>query len=255
MAELSVSANGLEKLFEYERGKCTGILNGIDNTTWNPETDTYIMDNFSVKDAAAGKKLNKKKLCGDFHLDIEKPLFVFIGRLVGEKAADLLPQAITDALQQLDGKMNFLILGSGDPILETHFTNMQSSFVGYYNSQIGYNETLAHQMYAGADFLLMPSRVEPCGLKQMYALRYGTMPVVRSTGGLKDTVVDFGEPNGFGICFNNASVWDVTYSIHRGVELFEDRKKFESLRKTMMQIDNSWEKSAQTYLDLYGMIK
>lgn len=106
-------------------------------------------------------------------------------------------------------------------------------------------------MYAGADFILMPSRVEPCGLNQMYALRYGTIPMVRSTGGLKDTVIDFGEPGGYGIRFNHASVWDITYSVHRAVELFEDTEKMTELRKQVMAIDNSWELSAGKYIALY----
>ena len=254
MEELKYNANGLESLFEYEKGKCTGILNGIDNAVWNPSTDTYILDNFSVKDVDAGKKLNKKKLCDDFGLDIEKPLFVFIGRLVGEKAAELLPQAINDSIYHMNGKMNFLILGSGDPGVEQQLEIMKSSLVGFYNSQIGYNEKLAHHMYAGADFLLMPSRVEPCGLNQMYALRYGTMPVVRSTGGLKDTVIDFGDAGGFGIRFNEASVGEITYAVYRATELYNDAKKITALRKKMMQIDNGWEVSAGRYIELYQSI-
>ncbi len=254
MDELRYDANGLESLFEYEKGKCTGILNGIDNLVWNPATDTYILDNFSIKDVDQGKKLNKKKLCDDFGLDIEKPLFVFIGRLVGEKSAELLPQAINDSIYHMNGKMNFLILGSGDPSVEAQLEIMKSSLTGFYNSQIGYNEKLAHQMYAGADFLLMPSKVEPCGLNQMYALRYGTMPIVRSTGGLKDTVTDIGDKDGFGIRFNNASVGDITYSIYRATELFADKKKFTLLRKKMMQIDNGWEVSAGRYIELYQSI-
>ena len=255
MEELMHNANGLEKLFEFEKGKCTGILNGIDNEVWDPKTDTYIMDNFSVEDFADGKHLNKKKLCHDFDLDIEKPLMVYIGRLVDEKAADLLPQAINDAIYQADNKMNFLILGSGDPRVEAQLEAMKSTLVGYYNSQIGYNEKLAHQMYAGADFILMPSRVEPCGLNQMYAMRYATVPVVRSTGGLKDTVIDFGEPNGFGIRFNQASVWDIVYSIHRAERLYADQEKMRSIRKEMMEIDNSWESSAEKYINLYASIQ
>jgi starch synthase len=254
MDELKMSANGLEALFEYEKGKCTGILNGIDNQVWDPATDTYILDNFSVKDVDEGKQLNKKKLCDDFGLDIKKPLFIFIGRLVGEKAAELLPQAISDAVYHINGRMNFLLLGSGDPAVEYQLEQMRSSLMGFYNSQIGYNEKLAHLMYAGADFLLMPSRVEPCGLNQMYALRYGTMPVVRSTGGLKDTVIDFGESGGFGIRFNQASVGDITYSIYRAVELYEDKKRMTQLRKRMMEIDNGWDVSAGRYIDLYRTI-
>lgn len=131
---------------------------------------------------------------------------------------------------------------------------MRSSLVGFYNSQIGYNERLAHQMYAGADFLLMPSRVEPCGLNQMYALRYGTMPVVRSTGGLRDTVTDIGDPDGFGIRFNQASVGDITYSIYRATELYGDKKKMTAVRKKMMAIDNGWEVSAGRYIELYQSV-
>jgi starch synthase len=251
MAELKYDANGLEKLFEYEQGKCIGILNGIDNVVWNTKTDTYILDNFTVKDVDAGKKLNKKKLCDDFDLDEDKPLFIYIGRLVGEKAAELLPPAINKAFETLDKKINFLILGSGNPLVEKQLEWMRSNYFGYYNSQIGYNEKLAHQMYAGADFLLMPSRVEPCGLNQMYALRYGTIPIVRSTGGLKDTVIDIGEPNGYGICFNNASVYDIVYSINRAYDLYADAEKMLAIQKQIMAIDNSWDKSAEAYLQLY----
>jgi len=107
-------------------------------------------------------------------------------------------------------------------------------------------------MYAGADFLLMPSRVEPCGLNQMYAMRYGTIPIVRNTGGLHDTVKDFGEEGGYGICFDRATVWDISYSVHRAVELYDQRERVHEIRKLMMQIDNSWERSAQVYINLYN---
>lgn len=109
-------------------------------------------------------------------------------------------------------------------------------------------------MYAGGDFLLMPSRVEPCGLNQMYAMRYGTVPVVRRTGGLKDTVKDYGEKDGYGICFNNATVEDIVYSIGRAIELFKNAKKLDEVRHTMMGINNSWETSAGKYIDLYNSI-
>ena len=251
MAELKYNANGLEKLFEYEQGKCSGILNGIDNAVWDPQTDDLVLDNFSSEDADEGKAVNKKQLCIQFGLDASKPLIIFIGRLVGEKAADLLPQAIADSLIHMEGKMNFLILGSGDPVVEAQLSVMKNNFVGYYNSTIGYNEKLSHQMYAGADFLLMPSRVEPCGLNQMYALRYGTVPIVRNTGGLKDTVLDFGEPGGFGICFNDASVWDISYSIHRALGLYNDTERLSAIRKQMMEIDHSWEVSAGKYIEVY----
>ena len=252
LEELRQEANGLEKLFEYERGKCFGILNGIDTEVWNPETDAYIAETFGISDFEEKKLANKKVLCDEFDLDIEKPLIVFIGRLVGEKAADLLPAVIGDSIFYMEGKMNFLVLGSGDPVVEQQLSDMQSHFFGYYNSLIGYNEKLSHQMYAGADFLLMPSRVEPCGLNQMYAMRYGTIPIVRRTGGLKDTVKDFGEEGGFGICFNTASVGDICQAIYRAVELYQQKQKVSIIRKRLMEIDHSWERSAQIYINLYN---
>ena len=251
LEELRHEANGLEKLFEYERGKCFGILNGIDDEVWNPETDPFIEENFNVENSKEKKQANKKVLCDQFNLDETKPLIVFIGRLVEEKAADLLPSAIGDSIYYMEGKMNFLVLGSGDPQVENKLGNLTSHLFGYYNSLIGYNEKLSHQMYAGADFLLMPSRVEPCGLNQMYALRYGTIPMVRRTGGLRDTVKDFGEEGGFGICFNEASVGDICHSVHRAVQLYEDKKKMNEIRNHIMQIDHSWEKSAEIYINLY----
>ncbi|HXS58957.1 MAG TPA: glycogen synthase [Hanamia sp.] len=252
LEELRQDANGLERLFEYERGKCFGILNGIDTDVWNPETDTYISDTFGVKDFEEKKLANKKILCDQFNLDISKPLIVFIGRLVGEKAADLLPAVIGDSIYYMEGAMNFLVLGSGDSVVEQQLSDMQSQFFGYYNSLIGYNEKLSHQMYAGADFLLMPSRVEPCGLNQMYAMRYGTIPIVRRTGGLKDTVKDYGEEGGFGICFDTASVGDISHAVYRAVELYRHKEKVTKIRKHLMQIDHSWEKSAQIYINLYN---
>jgi starch synthase len=255
MMELFDNSNGLEPLFKTEYAKCSGIINGIDYEVWNPKTDTYILDNFTVKDAEEGKELNKKKLCDDFGFDRHLPLVIFIGRLVAEKAADLLPEAISNALVKHKGKISFLILGSGDPDVEQELEALQSGYAEYYNNQITYNEKLSHQMYAGADFLLMPSRVEPCGLNQLYALRYGTVPMVRSTGGLKDTVIDYEEKNGYGITFANATVEDIAISIERALILYNEKKKLKELRKRMMEINNSWETSAQQYIDLYASIK
>lgn len=249
--ELKWQSNGLEKLFEYEQGKCTGILNGIDADVWDPATDQYIEDHFTQKTVEKGKLANKKKLCESFNLDPEKPLFVFIGRLVGEKAADLLPAAIGTSIHRFQDAASYLILGSGDTSVENQFKEMSARYPGVLNAYIGYNEKLSHLIYAGADFLLMPSRVEPCGLNQMYSMRYGTVPVVRSTGGLQDTVVDMGEKDGYGIRFNHATVDDIVYSIGRGIEAFKDEKHIDWMRKHMMQIDNSWEKATGEYIRVY----
>jgi starch synthase len=256
MDELRQTANGLENLFEYEKGKCSGILNGIDNEVWNPETDEYLEKNYSAETALKGKKKNKKELCKQFGLDAEKPLFAFIGRLVGEKAADILPDAISSSVYQHHGNCSFLILGSGEPNVEGQLESVKHQLSGYVNTYIGYSEPLSHLIYAGADFLLMPSRVEPCGLNQMYALRYGTVPMVRSTGGLKDTVVDFGDWQGFGIRFDLATVWDVTYSVGRAIDLYTHKKtQLQEMIKFMMKIDHSWEASAQQYISLYESLK
>lgn len=254
MQELMSEANGLESLFHYEMGKCSGIINGIDYNVWDPEKDTYILDNYSLKDYDEGKELNKQSLCSQFDFDIKLPLVIFIGRLVQEKAADLLPASISRSFHDLKRKFSCLILGSGEPSVENELKALQSHWVGYYNTQIDYNEKLSHQMYAGADFILMPSRVEPCGLNQLYAMRYGTVPVVRRTGGLRDTVKDFGEEGGYGICFNNASIDDIVYSINRATELYEDKEKLKAVREIMMNVNSSWESSALRYIELYESI-
>ncbi len=252
--EISNHANGLENLLRWERSKSLGILNGIDTEVWNTKTDELLHCNYTLKDYKKGKTANKAFLCEQFNLDPSKPLFTFIGRLVGEKGADLLPQICSVALNQHPQEINILILGSGDKSVENNLSGLQNFYHGYYNAYIGYNEKLAHILYAGADFLLMPSRVEPCGLNQMYALRYGNIPIVRRTGGLRDTVIDMGD-GGFGICHNDTSVHDVCHSISRAVELFHDTKKFDDIRKTIQQIDHSWDKVAEEYIEVYQSLK
>ena len=250
--EISHNANGLEGLLASERGKSAGILNGIDNDVWNTANDPMLDKCYTVRTVDSGKKANKEALCAVFNLDPTKPLFTFIGRLVGEKGADLLPDIFHNALAHSHGNINILVLGSGDPVVEARLSELNNWFQGNYNTYIGYNEKLSHQIYAGADFLLMPSRVEPCGLNQMYALRYGTVPIVRRIGGLRDTVVDIGD-GGFGICHDQTSVWDVGHAIGRAYDLYQDKKRIKQIRKDMMQLDHSWDKAAQQYIDLYQM--
>ena len=254
--ELRYNSNGLEALFEYERGKCVGILNGIDADVWDPATDKFIAVNYDADDVDEGKQETKQGLCEEFNLNPEKPLVIFIGRLVGEKAADLLPDAIISSMYSMHGNVNFLVLGSGEPHVEWQLRQLTQTFPGNYNAVIGYNEALSHRMYAGADFLLMPSRVEPCGLNQMYAMQYGTMPMVRSTGGLRDTVTDMGDWQGWGIRFTHASIGDIVHAISRAVSLYyDDRESLTRMRKHMMQINNSWENSVQQYLNIYQSLK
>jgi len=256
LGELNYMANGLESLFEFEKGKTTGILNGIDTDVWNPNADSFIAKNYDAEKVERGKLKNKKEICGQFGLDVEKPLFAFVGRLVGEKAADLLPDSISSSIYQHHGKCNFLVLGSGEPQVENQLESIKHQFGGYVNTYIGYSEPLSHMLYAGADFLLMPSRVEPCGLNQMYALRYGTVPMVRSVGGLIDTVKDFGDYQGFGIRFDQPTVSDITYSVGRAIDLYYHKKNLLGwMQQYMMSIDHSWEASAKEYIQLYQSLK
>ena len=219
--EINNFGYGLESLFNLVRHKSKGILNGIDTEVWNPEKDKMVSANYSIRTVEKGKQANKEKLCTQFDLDPTKPLFSFIGRLLDEKGADLLPHVAALALSENFKEINILILGSGNIEIENQLSHLLTSFKGNYDVFIGYNEELAHQIYAGSDFLLMPSRVEPCGLNQMYSFRYGTIPIVRRTGGLKDTVIDIGD-NGNGICHEQASITDVCYSIQRAVKLYKD---------------------------------
>jgi starch synthase len=191
------------------------------------------------------------QLCEHFGFRVELPLFVFIGRMVDDKGGDLLPAAIQQAFEQHPGKMNVIVLGSGNPHIEKAFERLCDIHLAHYRLSISYNEPLSHKLYASADFLLMPSRVEPCGLNQLYALRYGTIPIVRRTGGLNDTVIDFGDPNGFGICFNQPSVEDILHSINRALELFGRKREVNALRKKMMNINHGWQESAKEYIELY----
>ena len=251
--EINISANGLESLFNSVRAKSIGILNGIDIEVWNPLTDKMLEEHFSIENFEAGKQKNKENLCERFDLDPAKPLFSFIGRLFDEKGGDLLPQASALSLSENFENINILILGSGNPDIETQLLKLQEDYKGNYNVFIGYNEELAHLIYAGSDFILMPSRVEPCGLNQMYALRYGTVPIVRRTGGLRDTVIDFGD-NGNGICHDQASVGDICYSINRAVKLYADVEEFNGIRRKGMAIDHSWERVCQEYIEIYNQI-
>lgn len=250
LSELGYSAKGLEPLLNQEKSKMHGILNGIDLRVWNPETDPMLVQNYTAKTVKKGKFANKKFLCERFGLDATKPMVSFIGRLVGEKGADLLPDLIKSLLYKRDD-INFILLGTGDPKLEQDFEFMNSSLSGKFKAILKYDESLAHKIYAGSDALLMPSRVEPCGLNQMYALRYGTIPIVRRIGGLNDTVIDFSLKGGTGVHFDNFSLYDAENAINRMMILFSQPKKCADLINRGMKVDHSWERSADQYIHLY----
>ncbi|TWR24265.1 glycogen synthase [Mucilaginibacter achroorhodeus] len=249
--ELTKSSNGLEYLFYIEGQKGVGILNGIDTEVWNPATDPMLPSHYNATTVTKGKAANKAALCQRFEIDKAKPLVAFIGRLVDEKGSDLLPAAIERSIEEHGDTVNFLVLGTGDAETEEGLKQLKETYPAQCAIFIGYDESLAHLVYAGSDFLLMPSRVEPCGLNQMYAMRYGTLPMVRSTGGLRDTVIDFGDEGGYGIRFDQVSVDDICSSINRAIDLYKDSRKLQTLRKRMMALDFSWGRSAKEYTDLY----
>jgi starch synthase len=254
LEELQTQTYGLGKLYQHEKNKSFGILNGIDIEVWNPETDNYLYNKYNSTNVNKEKIKNKEQLCQEYGLNPKLPLIVYISRMVNEKSADLLPEALILAFKENQQQFNFFVIGSGAYHYEKLFVYLYDLFPNNYRSFIGYEEHLAHKLYASADFLIMPSRVEPCGLNQMYSLRYGTIPIVRRVGGLKDTVIDIGKQDGsgFGITFEQPNKTDISESIHRAVSWYQnDYKSLENTRKKIMKIDHSWESNAKEYLKLY----
>lgn len=253
MEELKVDASGLESLVREESAKCQGILNGIDTQVWDPATDHYIAHRLEGNKIDAFKRANKLVLAERFGINPDYPMVTFIGRFAKEKGADFLPDLVNRIMfSGLD--MSIVILGSGDPAITEIFRYKKGHFLGRLGLALEYNEGLAHQLYAGADFLFMPSRVEPCGLNQMYAMRYGTIPIVRTVGGLVDTVPDLYETNGSGrgIRFNMLNLDDMHTAFYRAYRVFQEGYYVSNLRKYIMQVDFSWENSAQQYVNLYN---
>jgi starch synthase len=254
--ELHENSMGLEPLFRAEWAKQHGILNGIDVQVWDPGTDPMIGVRLHNGDVSGFKNQNKRMLCDAFGLDERLPLISFIGRLVQEKGADLLPDAFKRILHNGEA-VNLLVLGTGEKQIEDAFRSMAYHYRTRFNALLEYNETVSHQVYAGSDFLLMPSRVEPCGLNQMYAMRYGTVPMVRSIGGLKDTVPDLADQRtaGRGIRFDQFTIDDVQLAVHRGVSMyFNDPGVMAAVRERIMQVDFSWEHTVGLYFDVYRLV-
>lgn len=251
MKELAQDSDGLEVLIRGELSKSSGVLNGIDDTVWNPATDPFIVQQYE-EDVTAYKKANKAAIGERFKVDLNLPLITFIGRLVREKGADLLPDLYRKILQS-DAWVSLIILGTGEPELHEAFSQLKREFPRRFDVALEYNEGLAHQLYAGSDFLIMPSRVEPCGLNQMYSMRYGTIPIVRSIGGLKDTVIDLEESasEGRGIRFNDFNLEDSHHAILRAAQIFQHRPVLQEIRKRIMKLDFSWDQSAENYITIY----
>jgi len=249
LAELFENFRGLEGLVQHESAKAFGIINGIDTEVWDPQTDAFLDFNYEKKDVDDGKYQNKKALCEEYGLNPDLPLFSFIGRFALEKGADFLPEIVNKSIQETFGAINIIILGSGDKKIEHQLSELSYHFSNF-ALELGYKEYLSHKIYASSDFLLMPSRVEPCGLNQMYAMRYGTVPIVRYTGGLRDTVEDI-STGGSGLNFTQANADSAVHAIHRALHIFYQRDLMKSLVHSNMSFDFSWEKSAEKYLEMY----
>lgn len=228
--------------------KLVGILNGIDYSVFNPKTDKNIVKNFDVK-SVKNKEENKKKVCEYFGLkyNSERPLIALISRLVPQKGIDLIRQ-VENELKNMNA--DFVFLGSGDSSYENlliWLSNNTSNIRAY----IGYKADLANQIYAGSDFFLMPSKFEPCGLSQLIAMRYGSLPIVRATGGLDNTVVGYPLDNSTGFKFWGYDGWQMKEAIDCAIGVYKDKYTFNAMRKSAMESDFSWRKSSQEYLKLY----
>ena len=245
-------SHGLDNILKQFTYKLTGIVNGIDYEVYNPETDPLIYKNFDV-DTLKDKAYNKKMLQNEMGLP-EKPQVPVIGmvtRLVKHKGLDLVKRVFEELLR---ADLQFVILGSGEWEFETFFHEMAQKYPDKVGLKLGFNPQLAHRIYAGADIFLMPSQSEPCGLAQMVALRYGTIPIVRETGGLNDTISDSGDGEGNGFTFKNYNAHEMEDAVWRALAGFSDKDGWNILRKRAMNCDNSWGTSANAYIKLYKEI-
>ncbi|MGA9211196.1 glycogen synthase [Kaistella sp.] len=249
MDELFQNFRGLESLVQQEYAKAHGIINGIDTEIWDPEVDPFLAFNYGKRNADSGKWKNKKEICEEYGLNPDLPLFSFIGRFAGEKGADLLPEIVWKSIQETYGSLNIIVLGSGDKNIEYQLSELSHRFSNF-ALDLGYKEYLSHKIYASSDFLLMPSRVEPCGLNQMYAMRYGTVPIVRYIGGLRDTVEDI-STGGSGLNFGEATANATVHAMHRALHIYHKEGLMKELIQSNMSFDFSWERSAKKYLQLY----
>ena len=242
---------GMDGLLRARGSDLRGILNGADYEQWNPAADPFIRHPYGPDTTAEGKALNKTALQREMHLDDnpEAPLVGIVSRLTDQKGLDLVPQLIPEIL--LNGAQIALV-GAGDPAIEHEFERAAAKFPGRVAVHVGYDEGLAHRIQAGADLFLMPSRREPCGLTQLYALRYGTLPVVRRTGGLADTVRDLDhDVDGTGFAFSEPAGADLMGALSRAFSAYRDPGIWNAARTRAMAEDFCWGKAAKAYLDLY----
>lgn len=248
--EGSKGLDGALRIREYD---FRGILNGLDDNAFNPQTDENLDFNYNIRNFVSKKNANKKVLeegLGLKHHD-DKPLFSMVSRITWQKGIDLMFPAVEELVKR---GCNFILLGSGEYDYERKWEELRNRYPDNIALFIGYNEKLAHKIYGSSDFFLMPSLFEPCGLGQMIAQRYGTLPIVRQTGGLKDSVVCFDGNNGDvanGFGFLNYSIEDMIKTCLFGYETYQNKELLNKLIKNAMKTDHSWRKSVKEYLEIY----
>ena len=250
--EGSMGLDGVLRLREWD---FCGILNGIDYLEFNPEDDPQIAKSFNAKTLVSGKATNRKALFEQFGLEPnDNPVFSLVTRITWQKGFDIIFPAVEEILNR---GANIFMLGSGEYQYEQKWEELRRRYPNQIGLYIGYSDPLAHKIYAASDFFIMPSLFEPCGLGQMIAQRYGTLPSVRRTGGLKDSVICFDggnaeTSNGFG--FDAYSAYEMTRTAHYAFDIYQDKKLLHQLMKNAMLTDNSWQKSTQEYLKLYELL-
>lgn len=250
---------GLETTLQARAEDLYGILNGVDYGVWNPQTDKHLPYNYSINNLS-GKLLNKKFLLEHFGIPFKKevPLIGIVSRMVIQKGFDIFADVINDLIN-LDAQ--WIMLGSGEDKYEDLFRWLSNQLPDKVGAYIGYNNELSHLIEAGSDIFLMPSRYEPCGLNQIYSLKYGTVPIVRKTGGLADTVKDWDEENSYGFDHGNGfSFYDYSgfalyKTVERAVNTFKQKDIWKKIQTNGMKTDFSWTRSADKYLELYKLAK
>ena len=244
---------GLEASLEYRGADLMGILNGIDESSWDPQEDSSLVKPINPSRPKSGKLACKQALLEELNMesDIDSPLFGVVSRLYDQKGLDLLIELLPQLMAE--SHANFAILGSGDPLEEQAIRELSVSFPHRIGCFIGFDDGLARRIFAGSDFFLMPSRFEPCGLAQQYAMRYGSLPIARKTGGLADTILPIsrGEKNCNGFLFKNASAKELWDAVQQALEVFANNRKFTRMRKNAVSRNCGWKYAAEQYIQAY----
>jgi starch synthase len=238
---------GLEEIIKSRKARLYGILNGIDYSVWSPDIDSYIYTRFDKESVAVKKSVNKAMLAENLKLEgmDKRPLVTFIGRLVEQKGIDLILQSREQRLLELGAA--YVFLGVGDETYERRLLKLAGDNPAKFVVKLAFDEKLAHRLYAAADLILIPSRFEPCGLVQMIAMRYGTIPLARAVGGLKDTIED----GRTGFLFNDYSASALLGTLDRALALYQDKRKWSAMTREAMGENFSWDQSAREYVKLY----